>query len=185
MLHKPYGYLSQFVNNQSTRKNKKLLGELYPFPDGVMAIGRLDQTTEGLLLITTDGKVSELVRSKAVEKEYLAQVEGIVEPKQLNQLISGVEIKVEGEVFFAKALSAKAKTGAPENLLEGGRKRHEGHGPTSWLSITLNEGKFRQVRKMLAAIEHPCVRLIRTRIGDLHLADLTAGTVLEVEQFKI
>ena len=59
LIHKPLGYLSQFVNNQNKRKNKKLLGELYVFPKGTMSIGRLDENSEGLLLLTTDGKVSE------------------------------------------------------------------------------------------------------------------------------
>jgi 23S rRNA pseudouridine2457 synthase len=58
IIYKPYGYLSQFINNQTKRKNKKLLGELYNFPKGTMAIGRLDEKSEGLLLLTTDGKVS-------------------------------------------------------------------------------------------------------------------------------
>ena len=68
ILHKPYGYLSQFVNNQTKRKNKKLLGELYSFTEGTMAIGRLDETSEGLLLLTTNGKVSTHITSNKVEK---------------------------------------------------------------------------------------------------------------------
>lgn len=68
VLYKPFGVLSQFVNNK-TRK-KKLLGDLYPFPKGTMAIGRLDTSSEGLLFLTTDGAKSEEVRSKKIEKEY-------------------------------------------------------------------------------------------------------------------
>ena len=74
IIHKPYGYLSQFINNQTTRKNKKMLGELHDFPEGTMSIGRLDQASEGLLFLTTDGKVSETVRSKKVEKDASATV---------------------------------------------------------------------------------------------------------------
>ena len=66
IVHKPYGYLSQFV---CELKKKKLLGELHDFPEGTMSIGRLDQDSEGLLLLTTNGKVSEQVRRKSVEKE--------------------------------------------------------------------------------------------------------------------
>ena len=76
MIHKPFGYLSQFINNQNKRKNKKLLGELYCFPEGTMSIGRLDESSEGLLLLTTDGKVSALIRSRKVEKEYYVQLDG-------------------------------------------------------------------------------------------------------------
>ena len=70
ILHKPYGYLCQFINNQNKRKNKKLLHELYDFAEGTMAIGRLDETSEGLLLLTTNGKVSARITSNKVEKEY-------------------------------------------------------------------------------------------------------------------
>ncbi|WP_370098240.1 pseudouridine synthase, partial [Xanthomarina gelatinilytica] len=73
-LYKPYGYLSQFVNNQNKRRNKKLLGSLYPFPKNLMAIGRLDEKSEGLLLLTTHGKASEYIRSSQIEKEYYVLV---------------------------------------------------------------------------------------------------------------
>ena len=92
VLHKPYGYLSQLINNQNRRKNKRLLGDLYNFPKGTMAIGRLDETSEGLLLLTTDGKVSEQIRSQKVEKEYYAQVDGIINDKAIIHLQKGIEI---------------------------------------------------------------------------------------------
>ena len=75
-LHKPHGYISQFIYEQ--KRKKKRLGELYDFPEGTMAIGRLDEDSEGLLLLTTDGKMSEKVRSKTVEKEYYAHVHNIL-----------------------------------------------------------------------------------------------------------
>ena len=96
ILHKPYGYLSQLVNNQIRRKNKKLLGELYDFPEGTMAIGRLDESSEGLLLLTTDGKVSEQIRSNKVEKEYYVQVDGIIDDIAIEKLQNGVEIGFDG-----------------------------------------------------------------------------------------
>ena len=68
-VNKPYGYISQFVNNKN--RKKKLLGELFDFPDGTMAIGRLDAKSEGLLLLTTDGKLSDAICSQKIEKEYL------------------------------------------------------------------------------------------------------------------
>ena len=76
LIHKPYGFLSQFV--YELKRKKKLLGALYDFPPNTMAIGRLDEDSEGLLLLTTDGIMSELVRSKKVEKEYYVQVDGII-----------------------------------------------------------------------------------------------------------
>ena len=67
-IYKPDGYLSQFVNNEQRKNKKKLLRGFYSFPENIMAIGRLDEDSEGLLLLTTDGMMSELVRSKKVEK---------------------------------------------------------------------------------------------------------------------
>ncbi len=101
-LHKPYGYLSQLINNQNKRRNKKLLGELYDFPEGTMAIGRLDETSEGLLLLTTDGKVSEYIRSNKVEKEYYVLVDGIINTTAIEQLQKGVNISVNGTSYATK-----------------------------------------------------------------------------------
>ena len=94
IIHKPFGYLTQFVYNQNRRRNKKLLGPLHDFPEGTMAIGRLDETSEGLLLLTTDGKVSEQVRSKKVEKEYYIQVDGVITDEAIAQLQTGVELSL-------------------------------------------------------------------------------------------
>src|SRR6187402_881063 len=94
IIHKPYGYLSQFV--YELKRTKKLLGELHDFPHGTMAIGRLDEDSEGLLLLTTDGKMSEIIRSKKVDKEYYVQVDGIITLEAIEQLKSGVEIGFNG-----------------------------------------------------------------------------------------
>jgi len=106
LLHKPFGYLSQLVNNQTKRKNKKLLGELYDFPEGTMAIGRLDEDSEGLLLLTTNGLVSDKVRSSQIEKEYYVQVDGIVTDEAIQKLQEGLEISVEGKKY--QTLKSKA-----------------------------------------------------------------------------
>ncbi|MEA3505304.1 MAG: pseudouridine synthase [Bacteroidota bacterium] len=184
IIHKPYGYLSQFVNNQTKRKNKKLLAELFNFPEGTMAIGRLDEDSEGLLLLTTDGKVSEQVRSKKVEKEYYAQVDGEITDEAIQKLINGVEIGIRGKKYMT--LPCKAAPLNPPPVFEPRTRkiRSERHGATSWLSITINEGKFRQIRKMTAAVGFPTLRLIRVRIGDIVLGDLSSGGVVEVVEFK-
>ncbi|HSD14442.1 MAG TPA: pseudouridine synthase [Flavobacterium sp.] len=183
LLHKPHGYLSQFVYEK--KRTKKKLGELFPFPDGTMAIGRLDEDSEGLLLLTTDGMMSELVRSKSVEKEYFAQVDGIVTQEAIDQLKKGVEIGFKGIRYTTKECEARMLTNLPDYIGEGRRIRDERHGPTSWLSITLTEGKFRQVRKMTAAVGLPTLRLIRVRVGAIDLHDLKAGEVLEISDFQI
>ncbi len=183
ILHKPYGFLSQFI--YELKRKKKLLGELYSFPEGTMAIGRLDEDSEGLLLLTTDGKVSEQIRSKKVDKEYYVQVDGIITLEAIEQLQNGVEIGFEGTKYTTKPCKAFLVSEIP-NFGERAKKiRDERHGPTSWASITVNEGKFRQVRKMTAAVGFPTLRLVRIRIGNVHLNELKAGEVIEVSDFKI
>ena len=181
LIHKPHGYLSQFIYEK--KRSKKLLGELHDFPEGTMAIGRLDEDSEGLLLLTTDGMMSEIVRSKTVEKEYYAQVDGIINELAISQLKNGVEIGFKGIRYTTKNCEAKIITQLPDCIGEGRRIRDERHGPTSWISITLTEGKFRQVRKMTAAVGFPTLRLVRIRVGNIHLQNLNAGEVLEVESF--
>ena len=183
ILNKPYGYLSQFI--YQLKRNKKLLGELYDFPEGTMAIGRLDEDSEGLILLTTDGMMSELVRSKKVDKEYYVQVDGIITLEAIDKIQSGVEIGFKGAKYTTKPCKAFLISEIP-NFGERGKKiRDERHGPTSWASITLNEGKFRQVRKMTSAVGFPTLRLVRIRIGNVYLNDLKSGEVNEIAASKI
>jgi 23S rRNA pseudouridine2457 synthase len=177
ILHKPHGFISQFV--YELKRSKRKLGELYDFPEGTMAIGRLDEDSEGLLLLTTDGMMSELVRSKKVEKEYYAQVDGIITLEAVEQLKNGVEIGFHGKKYITKKCQAKLIDN-PTKIGEGRRIRDERHGPTSWVSITLTEGKFRQVRKMTSAVGFPTLRLIRIRVGNIELDNLKAGEVKEI-----
>jgi len=181
ILHKPFRYLSQFINNQNKRRNKKLLGELYNFAKGTMAIGRLDETSEGLLLLTTNGKVSAEITSKKYEKEYYVQVDGLITEREINQLQVGVTINIHGKPYHTKPCKVYAVNSLTEYHIEQRHVRDERHGPTSWVSITLTEGKFRQVRKMTASVGFPTLRLVRVRIGDIKL-DLNVGVVREVEK---
>jgi 23S rRNA pseudouridine2457 synthase len=183
ILHKPYGYLSQF--KYELKRNKKLLGELFDFPVGVMAIGRLDEDSEGLLFITTDGKVSDHICSSKVFKEYHVQVDGIITLEAITQLSNGVEIGFEGTKYVTKPCQAFILDPVPNFGIRAKKIRDDRHGPTSWISITINEGTFRQVRKMTAAVGFPTLRLVRVRIGDTQLKDLQAGQVVEVVEFKI
>jgi 23S rRNA pseudouridine2457 synthase len=186
IIHKPFGFLSQFVNNQNRRRNKKLLGELdFDFPEGTMSIGRLDQDSEGLLFLTTDGKVSELVRSKKVEKEYYVQVDGLITNEALETMEAGLEISIQGKKYTTLPAKARRLEQAPDFPNRTKKIRDERHGPTSWAAITISEGKFRQVRKMTAAVGFPTLRLMRVRIGAIYLNDLTAGSVIEVEKFEL
>jgi 23S rRNA pseudouridine2457 synthase len=182
IVHKPYGYLSQFV---CELKKKKLLGDLYDFPGGTMAIGRLDEDSEGLLLLTTDGKMSELVRSKKIEKEYYAQVDGIITDEAIAAMQQGVEIGIR-DVKYQTAPCNAFKLETPPEFAPRTRKiRDDRHGPTSWVSITLTEGKNRQVRKMTAAVGFPTLRLLRVRVGAIYLHDLPPGDVIELDSFYL
>ena len=181
-LYKPYGYLTQFIYNN--KRKKRLLGELYDFPEKTMAIGRLDEDSEGLLLLTTDGKVSEAIRSKEIEKEYYVQVDGIMHEQAIEILKKGVEIGLRGVKFMTMPCEASIITENPDFPLRGRKIRDERHGPTSWASITIKEGKNRQIRKMTAAVGFPTLRLVRVRIGNIRLDSLSSGEVREREHFN-
>ncbi len=178
IIHKPWGMISQFVN--PAKRKKKLLGDLHDFPKGTMAIGRLDVPSEGLLLLTTDGKVSAEIRSHKYEKEYYVQVDGIITQKEIEQLQTGVEIGFNGKKYMTKPGKAFI-IDDPKFPLRSMKIRDERHGPTSWVSIIITEGKFRQVRKMTAAVGLPTLRLIRVRIGKIKLGNLEISGVKEVD----
>ncbi|MCF6223803.1 MAG: pseudouridine synthase [Flavobacteriaceae bacterium] len=180
IIYKPYNFLSQFVNNQTKRTNKKLLGDLFDFPVNTMAIGRLDEKSEGLLLLTTDGKISEFIRSNLVEKEYYVQVDGAINEDAIGKLKTGVIINVDGNSYKTKPCKASIVKDLPSFPERSKKTRDQRHGPTSWVSITLKEGKFRQVRKMTANIGFPTLRLIRVRIGNIKLDKMKSGEVLEI-----
>jgi 23S rRNA pseudouridine2457 synthase len=185
LVYKPYGFLSQLVNNQNRRRNKKLLSELFDFPPGTMSVGRLDEKSEGLLILTTNGKLSSLIRSDKFDKEYLVQVDGIINETAVKKLASGVEINHEGESYLTKPCVVRTSD-APRDLPERSKPvRDDRHGPTSWISISIREGKFRQVRKMTAAVGYPTLRLIRTRIANTHLGDMKPRQVVEVDEVKL
>lgn len=183
-IYKPYGMLSQMSSNDATQiRKKKFLSELYNFPDGIMAIGRLDETSEGLLLLTTDGKISNTINRSGVEKEYYVQLDGEITDKAIEQLKSGVEIAVDGKKYQTKPCVAfHIET---PNLPEANKKIRLGrHRPNPWISITIKEGKFRQVRKMTAAVDFPTLRLVRVRIGAIQLGNLKPKSVTLLDEIN-
>uniref|UniRef100_UPI002C8DD2E9 pseudouridine synthase n=3 Tax=Lentimicrobium sp. TaxID=2034841 RepID=UPI002C8DD2E9 len=179
ILHKPYGYLSQF---RCEHNWKKMLGEIYDFPEGTMPVGRLDEDSEGLLLLTTDGKLCDLMRAKDKEKEYYVQLDGLIGEAGLNKLRNGVEIGIRGKKYLTLPCRAELipDPGFPPRVK---KIRDDRHGPTSWVSITITEGKNRQIRKMTAAAGFPTLRLVRVRVDRVVLGDLPAGEVREVGRF--
>lgn len=185
IIYKPYGVLSQFGSNDSKQQSKKFLGILHDFPEGIMPIGRLDEKSEGLLLLTTDGKLSDFINSQKVEKEYYALVNGDITEEAINQLNAGVEIGFDGKKYKTKPCQVFKLDKTP-NLPERSKKiRDDRHGPTTWISVTLNEGKFRQVRKMTSAVGFPTLRLVRVRVGAIKINTMQVGDVIEMADFCV
>ena len=178
-LYKPYGYLSQFVNNQNKRRNKKLLSDISCIPDGLMAIGRLDEKSEGLILLTNDGKLSKHFTSSNVSKTYWVEVDGIISENAINNLKNGVIISIKKERYLTKPAIVKPII---DPIVHERFVRDSKHGLTSWVEITIREGKFRQIRKMSAAVGHPTLRLIRVKIGAHKLDMMHPGEIIDVTQ---
>uniref|UniRef100_UPI00404B67A0 pseudouridine synthase n=1 Tax=Flavobacterium sp. TaxID=239 RepID=UPI00404B67A0 len=182
ILYKPFGFLSQFIYQK--KRKKRLLGELFDFPEKTMAIGRLDEDSEGLLLLTTDGQESEHIRSRKVEKEYHVMVDGIITQEAVEVLQQGVLIGLHGKKYKTRPCECRLLfdvTMPPTTQ----RIRDMRHGPVSWVSITLTEGKFRQVRKMTAAVGFPTLRLVRVRIGQIHVGDLQPGKFIQTDFLSV
>ena len=185
LLNKPYGVLPQFTD----KLGRPTLKDLVPFSarggsafggNNIYPVGRLDLDSEGLMLLTGDGELNHYLSSPKNKqpKTYWAQVEGIPDETSLAALRKG--IMIEGK----KTLPAKVKSIAePQNLWPRPKPiRFRKYIPTSWLEITLHEGRNRQVRKMTAAVGLPCLRLIRISIGSLELKDLKPGKFREIEK---
>jgi len=178
LLHKPYGYLSQFTD--PTNGQKKTLGELYSFPKDVYPVGRLDEDSEGLILLTNDNQFKQRMLGQGIEKEYWVQVEGIPNEEALDKLRKGVEIRIRKKIH--KTLPAQVELFLhPSEVSERIPPiRYRKSVPDSWIKLTIREGKNRQVRRMTAAVGFPTLRLIRWRIGAYTLKDLTLGAVSEL-----
>lgn len=179
-IYKPFGLLSQFASNSTQQQNKRFLGELGEFPEGTMPIGRLDEQSEGLLLLTTNGKLSNHINSSGIEKEYYALVDGDITDENIEALKNGVEIGFDGKKYQTKPCKVFKLKEAPNLPARSKKIRDMRHGPVSWVSITLTEGKFRQVRKMTSAVGYPTLRLVRIRVGDI-LLDPKIGSVKAIK----
>lgn len=151
------------------------------FPEGTHPIGRLDGISEGLLILTTNKKVTRLLYlgDTPHPRTYLVRVYREVSLETIDRLRTGVTIRIRGNVDYTTARCAVERVDAPVGLFPAGYDIKENL-PHSWLRMTLTEGKFRQIRKMLNAVRHPVQRLIRISIEGLELGDLPPGQVREL-----
>ena len=163
--YKPYGVLSTFTDACGRSTLKKFI----PVP-GIYAAGRLDAESEGLLLLTNDGRLIHFLTDPSFghARTYYVQVEGIVTAEAIEQLKAGVVMKgvktrwCEAEVMPEPELPARSKLITP-------------HAPPTWIQLTLYEGKKHQIRHMTAAVGFPTLRLVRVAIGNIRLGDLQPG----------
>ena len=180
LLNKPMNMVSQFVSTHQVQ----LLSDIdFNFPEGTHAIGRLDQMSEGLLLLTTNKKVTKLLFQgvRPHTRTYLVQVKNKVSLDILNQLRSGVKISATNGTTYTTAPCKVDLIEPPKNLWENGIVLHENQ-QSDWLRIELTEGKFHQVRKMVATMHHRCIRLVRWSIEELTVASIAPGEVQEVTE---
>lgn len=180
ILNKPMNMVSQFVSSHAVN----LLTNLeFKFPPETHAIGRLDQNSEGLLLLTTNKKVTRLLFQGPVPhtRTYLVQVKNTVSAETVLRLANGIAISAPNGAQFITTPCMVKLVNKPANLFEVGKPLHE-NVKTSWLQITLTEGKFHQVRKMVAAVNHKCIRLIRTEIENIRIGNMQPGEVIEMDE---
>jgi len=174
LLNKPYRVLCQFRDaaERDTLANYVPDRSVYP-------AGRLDFDSEGLVILTDDGRLQARISEPRfkLDKHYWVQVEGEATSGQIRELVAGVTIRKHP----AKALSATRITEPPYLWVRTPPIRERRSIPTSWLSIVIDEGKNRQVRRMTAAVGLPALRLIRHRVGPWRLEGLQPG---EIEKLK-
>ncbi|MEE4212109.1 MAG: pseudouridine synthase [Parvularcula sp.] len=171
-FNKPMNVLSQFTSEGGWPG----LATYIDLP-GVYAAGRLDRDSEGLLLLTDDGKLQARITSpkSRTPKTYLVQVEGIPEPEQLEALRRGVNLK-DGVTAPAEVKAIDPPTLWPRNP----PVREKKSVPDRWIELTITEGRNRQVRRMTAAVGLPTLRLVRWRVGSFTLEGLESGQWREV-----
>jgi pseudouridine synthase len=175
LFYKPFGVLCQFTGEGRTLQDFIPIQDVYP-------AGRLDKDSEGLVLLTDDGRLQDQIAHPrhGGEKTYLAQVDGSISPDACHRLIAGVDLN-DGPASAVSCEVIPPPTVPPREPPIRTRK----HIPTSWIQLVLSEGRNRQVRRMTAAVGFPTLRLIRTQSGPYTLSGLNPGEYRVIETTQV
>lgn len=183
IIYKPYEVLSQF----SPQKDKKTLSDYFEVPKDVYPAGRLDYDSEGLLILTNDTQLNHRLLNPTYkhEREYWVQVEGLITEQALSELQAGVTISIDGKLHQTLPAKAFAFTDEPIVPARNPPIRFRKSIPASWISLSIYEGKNRQVRRMTAKVGFPTLRLIRYRIKKITIENMQPGEIKEMTYQEI
>jgi len=183
VVYKPFNMLCQFTKDGEYPTLADLEIKL---PKDVYPLGRLDTDSEGLLILSNDKKLNHLLLEPSMKhkRTYYAQVEGTPAEDKLKELCDGVVININGENYKTQPCTAK-QIDEPALSERNPPIRYRKNVPATWIELTLTEGKNRQVRKMTAKVGYPTLRLVRTSIEDLTLANMEPGEVIEFDKKKL
>ncbi len=183
LLYKPFQVLSQF----SSEGGKKCLKDIIEVEKDVYPVGRLDYDSEGLLLLTNDTSINHQLLHPSFEhkRTYWVQVDGAITADAASQLAKGVAINIDGQQYKTKPAVVQL---LPDDINVPDRNppiRFRKTIPATWASITLTEGKNRQVRKMFAAVGFPVLRLIRAQLGNYTIEKMQPGDLLSLTEQEV
>lgn len=173
IIYKPFNVLSQFTSQDG----KQTLADYFDVPKDVYPVGRLDYDSEGLLILTNDKSLNNRLLNplNGHQRTYWVQVDGAVTKAAINGLQNGVDISIDSKIHHTKKCSVQIIDPAPEVPERTPPVRFRKSIPTSWISLSITEGKNRQVRKMTAAVGFPTLRLIRYSIESCTVEMLAPG----------
>ena len=183
IIYKPCQTLSQFTSTL----NKKTLADYFSVPKNVYPVGRLDEDSEGLLILTNDKKLNHHLLNPENEhdREYWVQVEGEITNDAVMQMQQGLQLNIKNKTSQTKTSIVTIFNKDPEVRDRIPPIRYRANIATSWIKIILKEGKNRQIRKMTAKVGFPTLRLIRVRIVDIELKNMKPATMIELSQKSI